>query len=616
MNCLGRYMLAWTVVGVTLATAACGDGSSARLIPLAIVTTSLPDGTIGSPYTQTVQATGGVALLTWSLASGALPHGLSLGTSSGYSVTISGTPDRVQASVAFSVQVQDAQGHSASNSYTVNIKSSPTIAMTQYGAVQGVVEGNILAYRGIPYAAPPVGELRWRRPQPPASWNGIRDASAFGNVCIQIDSNNQLVGNEDCLLLNIFIGQPAASQKLPVMVFIHGGGNSKGDTHQPQFDAPPLATHGAIVVTAEYRLGLLGYFANALLTAEDGVSSGNYNLQDQIAALAWVKQNIAVFGGDPAHVMVFGQSAGGSDVQSVITSPLANGLFSAAGIESSGILHGDLLTMSAIETLDQPVVAALSCDKAADVLACLRAVPAATIVANQGPYTNNDLMIDPRVLPVNPYDVLQQQGSPAPLMLGSNREEFATLGDDPNASLDATGYASAVHSRFDPFGAGVADQVLAFYPVTNYDSPAYALIAVDTDYYLTCGLRPIARVASGAGRPSVWRYFYTHRFENDSFWNAYRAFHSAELYFVFGNLPALTGSYAPSTAEIALADQMMGYWTRFAATGDPNGSGAVPWQPYDATTDPMMQLDDQQTAISGYETPQCDYFTTLYFPTP
>jgi para-nitrobenzyl esterase len=604
-----------TILSTLLLAANCGGGAGTPPPPsLEIATTSMPDGTIGSFYGRTVQATGGVAPFSWALTSGALPHGLALGTSSNNSVTISGTPDRVQASVAFTMQVKDSKGQSASQPYTVTIQSTPTIVVTQSGAVQGVLEGGLLVFRGIPYAAPPVGKLRWRPPQPRGDWPGISDASSFGNVCIQINSDNQLVGSEDCLVLNIFIGQPPQSQNLPVMVFFHGGGNIQGDTHQARFDAPPLATQGVIVVTAEYRLGLLGYFSNALLTAEDGLSSGNYNLLDQIAALTWVKQNITAFGGDPTHVMAFGQSSGSADVEALLTSPLAQGLFATVGMETGGIGHGELLTLSEIEALDQPIVSTLGCDSAADVLACLRAVPASTIVSNQAPFANNDLMIEPRVLPVNPFDVLQQHGSSVPLLIGSNREEFATLGDDPNAPLDTNGYAAAVHTRFDPFGAGVADKVLALYPVTDYDSPAYALIAVDTDYWVTCGYRQITRAATVASGPPVWRYIYTHRFENDSFWNAFRAFHGAELFFIFGNLQALTGGYIPTPVEAALADQMIGYWTRFAATGDPNGAGASPWPQYDPTTDPMLQLDDAPTAINGYHTPQCDYFSTLQSP--
>jgi para-nitrobenzyl esterase len=602
-------VLPWSILVLGLSmTAGCGGGSTPPQGP-SIVTTSLPDGTIGSSYSQTIQATGGVAPFTWSVSSGALPHSLALPGSAGNSVTISGTPDQVESSVAFTIQVADANGQFGKQPYTVNIKSTPTVAVTQSGAVRGVVEGDLLVFRGIPYAAPPVANLRWRPPQPPASWPGIKDASTFGNLCTQIDSGNQLVGNEDCLVLNVFVGQPAQVQKQPVMVFFHGGGNIRGDTHQAPFDTPSLATKGVIVVTAEYRVGLLGFFANSLLTAEDGVSSGNYGLLDQIAVLNWVQQNIAAFGGDTAHVMAFGQSAGSIDVQALLTSPLAKGLFSVAGMESNAGLHG-VLTLAQLESLDQPVVSSLGCGAAADALACLRAVPANTIVSMQSS-TPIHLAIETPALPVDPFDELQQHGSPVPLLIGSTREEAAGFGDDPNAPLDATGYANAVHAEFDSFGASVADKVLALYPAGAYDTPAYALIAVDSDFAIIFPTRNLARAAAGVNRPPVWRYLFTHTYENDASVAAFRAFHRAELFFVFGNLQTLNGGYTPTRAELTLADQLMDYWTRFAATGDPNGAGATLWPRYDPTTDAMLQLDDVQTVINGYHNSQCDYFSTL-----
>jgi len=223
---------------------------------LSITTASLPDGTIGSAYSQAIQASGGTAPFVWSVASGVLPDNVALTGSTG---TISGTPDRVQASVAFTIQVTDAKSQSAKQSYTVSIQSSPTVAVTQSGAVQGVVAGDLIAFRGIPYAAPPVGNLRWKAPQPPASWKGVRDASTFGKVCPQNNFNGQQVGNEDCLTLNIFVPATPPNSPQPVMVFIHGGGNYRGDAQSPPFDVPPLAAHGAIVVTAEYRVGILGF---------------------------------------------------------------------------------------------------------------------------------------------------------------------------------------------------------------------------------------------------------------------------------------------------------------------------------------------------------------------
>jgi para-nitrobenzyl esterase len=495
------------------------------------------------------------------------------------------------------------------------LSTSATLVCTQSGQVQGLIEGNLRVFRGIPYAAPPVGNLRWRPPAPPLAWSGIRDASMFGNMCPQMGSN-QMVGNEDCLVLNIFVAVTPSAAKQPVIVFFHGGGNTGGTSQLDTYDTPPLANHGVIVVTAEYRLGLLGFFANPVLTAEDGLSSGNYNLLDQIAALKWVQKNIAAFGGDPIRVMMYGASAGSADVQALLVSPPAQGLFSAAATDSGLLLHGNVLTLAAVEALDQPFVSSLGCDSAADVLACLRAVPAEAVVSNQDPYTGNTLVNEPRVIPVDPFDVLQQRGSAVPYLTGGTREEFSFLGDDPNAMLDANGYLAALHSRFDPYGATVAAQVMALYPATDYGSFAYALIAVDSDFNGSCLERDIARAATAANRPPVWRFLYTHQFENDAGLAAFKAFHGAELFFVLGNVqtaPAANG-YTPTAAELAFAEQMMGYWTRFAATGDPNGEGATPWPRYDPATDAMLQLDEVLTVINGYHNSKCDYFAALPQP--
>jgi para-nitrobenzyl esterase len=556
------------------------------------------------------------------VSAGSLPHGLSLGSSSSNAATISGTPDTVQTGVNFTIRVTDTQGQSAAQPFSVSIKSM--VAQTQSGAVQGVVEGNELVFRGIPYAAPPVGNLRWQPPKPPLKWTGTRDASPFGNVCPQLDGNNQPIGTEDCLFLNIFTSsQPTHGQQQPVMVFIHGGSNRQGNTHSPFLNAPPLATQGVIVVTIEYRLGMLGFFVNPLLTAEGGGSSGNYGVMDQIAALTWVQRNITAFGGDPAHVMVFGQSAGSYDVQVLLVSPLAQGLFSVAGMESGSLFHGQALTLAALEPLEAPLVSLLGCDKAADVLACLRAAPAANVVNNEsgipnipGGQVSRTLAIEPRVLPLDPFDALQQNGSPVPLLIGSTREEASggSASDDPTATppLDEAGYKAALHAEFDPLGGGVFNQVLSRYPETDYDAPVYALIAVDSDYQGICPDRNVGRAAVRADGPPVWRYLYTHRYENDPTLKTLRAFHTAELPFVFGSPQLILGGpYTPSAAELTFAGQMMGYWSRFAKTGDPNGAGATPWPHYDPATDAMLQLDEKQMVVDGYHNSQCDYLLTL-----
>jgi len=497
---------------------------------------------------------------------------------------------------------------------------SETIACTQSGALRGVIEGNIRAFRGIPFAAPPLGNLRWKPPAPPVAWQGVRDASQFGSVCTQINFNLELVGEEDCLFVNVFTSSPAPKSKQPVMVFFHGGGDEAGDTHQAPFDSPSLAAAGVVVVTAEYRLGVLGFLANPLLTAEGGGTSGQYAILDMVAALTWVKNNIAHFGGDPNQVMLFGQSAGSFNIQMMLAIAPAHGLFNVAGMESGAIPSINkapwLPTQPVADAASAPFVAAMGCANAAGVLACLRSVSADTMVnyAWNSPFIYGPGVGSP-FLPVDSFTYLQQHGSPVPLLIGTTREEYLGVSDNPNSPLDAAGYTAEIHTEFDKYGNSVADQVLSLYPVTGYDTPEYALDAVHSDYQITCEIRNTALAALGAQRPPVWRYLYTHRFENGSFLAPYRAFHTAELFFIFGNFSNIAGSeYFPSSAETDFSQAMMGYWTRFAATGDPNGVGATQWLPYDAANEHMLQLDETFAPIDGYHTPQCNYLSTLPQP--
>ena len=609
------------LLGLSLA-AGCGGGSSGPPAPLLSIPPSaaVSDGTTGAAYIQAIQAVGGAAPFNWSVYSGSLPHNLGLVSTTGNVVTISGTPDVVKAGVAFTIQVTDSSGQMARHDFTMDVRG--TVAQTQSGAVQGVVTGNLVAFRGIPYAAPPVGPLRWQPPQPPISWVGTRDASTFGNLCPQLTGSSPPFGSEDCLFLNIYLSsQPAHNQQQPVMVFIHGGSHTTGSTHHPQvINAPPLASQGLIVVTVEYRLGLLGFLAHPLLTVEGGGSSGNYGVRDEIAALAWVQQNIASFGGDPARVAVVGWSAGAADVQALLVSPPAQGMFFAAGMESDARGHGQVPTLAASEANDAPFVHAVGCDTAMDVLACLRAVPAAVVVSSLSAVPLfRSVAVEPGVLPVDPFDKLQADGSPVPLLIGSVSEEESGVSalEDPATTppLTAARYAAAVHAQFDPILPGAGNQVLSRYPVTDYVAPVYALIAADTDFWDIRIVRSVARAAAGANRPPVWGYIYTHRYENDPTLTVAGAFHGAELPFVFGS-PQLIfdGPYTPSVAEYAFTAQMMGYWSRFVKTGDPNAPGVYPWPRYDAATDAMLELDDTPAtlkAIDGYDNPQCDYFSTL-----
>jgi len=229
--------------------------------------------------------------------------------------------------------------------------STTTIVCTQSGQVQGSLEVNstvnppvnLRAFRGIPFAAPPVGNLRWSPPAAPASWQGVRSAVSFGNRCPQTDFNGGVMGDEDCLTLNVYTSNPPPASPQPVMVFFHGGGWILGSAQDAPYNpVPPLAGQGVVLVTAQYRLGLLGFYASQALTTEGGGSSGNYGIRDHIAALQWVRDNIAAFGGDPSRVTIFGQSAGSGEVEVLLASPLAHGLFARAAMESGVIPAGIL----------------------------------------------------------------------------------------------------------------------------------------------------------------------------------------------------------------------------------------------------------------------------------
>jgi para-nitrobenzyl esterase len=207
--------------------------------------------------------------------------------------------------------------------------------------------------------------------------------------------------------------------------------------------------------------------------------------------------------------------------------------------------------------------------------------------------------------------VLERNGSLVPLLIGSNREETSSS-DDPSILLDVEAYREEIHAEFDPFGPGVANRVLDLYPVSSYDTPKYALIAVHSDFYITGEVRALARAAAIGHVQPVWRYLFTHRFENDSDLNAMRAFHTAELFFVFGNLGNILGTqYTPTQNEIDLSDRIMTYWTQFAAYGNPNGLGPVEWRRYPGESETIFQLDEPPGVLMGYHIRQCSFLSTL-----
>jgi para-nitrobenzyl esterase len=490
------------------------------------------------------------------------------------------------------------------------------VVLTERGPVGGVQAGATWAYRGIPYAAPPVGDLRFRPPADHACWKDTLPAHDYGAKCLQLDANDAVVGSEDCLTVNVWApasATPAAPK--PVLFFIHGGGNVQGSASEEvvpgtyTYDGQALAeARGVVVVTIQYRVQAAGWLTLPELAAESAhQASGNYGTLDQIFALGWVQRNIQAFGGDPAHVLLFGESAGAEDTCAVLSSPLAKGLFSAALMESGGC---GAMTRAQAEAFGATVAQAAGCQGNADVPACLRAlspealvkaVPASPDIAGKQP--SYQPHVDGWALPLVPLDALSAGShNHVPFVVGSNRDE---TGKSVGALTDAS-YQAAVLKLAGGIQA-IADQILAEYPISAYASPRAAYVALTSDAKFICSARTIARAAVKGQTEPVYRYFFTHTLENGSASSkAFGAFHGEELLFVFAKLSA--GGYQASAGETGLSQAMGGYWSRLAAGGDPNGEGAVAWPRYDAPKDSYLGLDDTIAAGEGVRTAQCDFW--------
>ncbi|MFO0551742.1 MAG: carboxylesterase family protein [Polyangiaceae bacterium] len=498
---------------------------------------------------------------------------------------------------------------------------SATVAITDRGAVEGVDEGAVVAFLGIPYAAPPIGELRWRLPVEHACFDGTLDATAPKPSCPQLTQEGIYEGDEDCLTLNVFRPRDDGAPR-PVLFYIHGGGNIAGSATQTLFgdqlifDGKHLAeTQDAVVVTIEYRLGALGFLSQAALDAEspDGVS-GNYAVADQLAALAWVQRNIAAFGGDPSRVLVFGESAGAVDTCTLIASPLSKGLFQAALMESGGCHQS---TAAEARTWMDKAVDDSVCGADPDPIACLRALPAdqlveelpgslgvfGLVVTSAGRYGP---VVDDHFLPLSP-DVALASGAfePVPIVIGSNAEELAAA-ITVTVNTEAE-YEAAVNTAMAPFGAQAASEALAMYPASAYATPQDALVALLSDQRFVCPTRYYARTASGHGAP-IRRYFFSRRATTPN--GTKPAQHGIELLYVFGTLNDIPG-FTPATEDVSLSDAMMGYWASFARTGSPIAEGQPAWPVYDPTLDNTLVLDAPISVEDGIRTTECDFWESL-----
>lgn len=484
---------------------------------------------------------------------------------------------------------------------------APLIVQTTGGLVQGVIEGDVRAFRGLPYAAPPVGELRWRAPRPPAPWSGVREASSFAPFCdVRVAPGDEVPFSEDCLYVNLYTPASLPNTPLPVIVVMHGAGDSALSANGIHPTPPPrLATRGAVVVMVDWRSQtILSTFDHPALAAEhDG--AGNFGVLDLIAALEWVRDNAEAFGGDPARVMLHANNYG----IALQATPLARGLFSAAAVEAGGRIVTRLPATA--EAIGEEFADASGCSGAPDPLACLRALTPEELMAVPVPPRRWGVVQDGRVFTAPIYDAIAASGT-VPLLVGSGRDEasasgvFSNYDQDPFTEED---YVNALHEQYDSIG-DVVDSIVALYPAADYPSPVAALLAVDTDALVTCNMRRVALAAADGGERRVWRWLMTHRFENDPVLALLGAYHKQMAHFVLGDFANIFGiAYTPSAAEEELTRRIQDTWIHFAATGDPNGGPlGHQWPRYRAGDERMLVIDTATSTIEGFHVPQCEFW--------
>ncbi len=482
---------------------------------------------------------------------------------------------------------------------------------------------DVRVFKGIPYAAPPVGDLRWKPPQPAAKWDGVRAADQFGNSCMQGGAGGGRgrggapkggatkggapkggapkgdappaargpagpPNNEDCLYLNVWTAAKSASERRPVMVWLHPGGYTSGSGSAPGTDGENLAMKGAVLVTINYRLGIFGFFSHPELTAESPHhASGNYAFLDQQAALAWVQRNIAAFGGDPRRVLVFGDSAGSTSIGNLVASPLSKGLFQRALGESGAWLG---LGIAAVPKLaDAEKGGAQTAQRlGANTLADLRAKPAAEVLAAGG---RSGPVIDGWFLPDDPANIYAQgKQNDVPLLLGSNKDE-ATFFQGPTTAAMFTQQSKMRYGD-------LADMFFKLYPAASDEEATRSSFAAFRDQ-LGFVMRNWAASQVKTGKSKAYVYYFTHEPpiaggnpppSDVVTVRQQGATHGAEAAYVFENL----GAGRPWTDEDRkLSDTISSYWVNFAANGDPNGKGLPAWPNFDSKKNLRLVIGDK-----------------------
>ena len=514
----------------------------------------------------------------------------------------------------------DALGQGSPKQAIEPLAAGPVVS-TDKGQVKGTLDPILGTpmFRGIPYAAPPTGALRWKPPAEVTAWTGVREADRFGSRCPQVDDDiwtKPTPSSEDCLFLNVWT--PAADGgRRPVMFYIHGGGFLAGDSGDmglgPLLNGAHLAAHrDVVVVTINYRLGALGFLVHPSLDAENGGRSGNYGLLDMIAALKWVQANITNFGGDPRKVMIFGHSAGATATCSVLVSPLARGLFSSAAIQS-----GWCGAATAQERREAGVKVAekLGCRGNAATASCLRGLTPQDLLKEVGAFdrsyyifapwqTSHTLTagstVDGFVLPDVPLKMLEAgTHNHVPLIVGSTHDEFQFFIADLGRIITCHDHVEYIRKQFQ----SDANKVLLQYPCP-FGLPRDASVQAGGDFYFTCPMHRAGRAASVTQTEPVYQYLFSYPVNSITL---IKASHLSDIPYVFG-------TFFEAATPAAWYTHMQLYWTKFAETGDPNGPGLVTWSRYDRARDNYLNFGLRISEETNLKNGLCDFWDT--WPTP
>jgi para-nitrobenzyl esterase len=471
---------------------------------------------------------------------------------------------------------------------------------TPSGVLRGAEQDGMRSFLGVPYARPPTGERRWRAPQPLPAWTGTRDALKFGAQCMQGRARESVAMSEDCLFLNVWVPAKPASRHLPVLVWVHGGAFVVGSAGQPLYDGASLARRGLMVVTLNYRLGKFGFFAHPALTQENPQGPlGNYGLLDVLAALKWVQANIKSLGGDPRKVTLAGQSAGGTAVYDLMSSPLSAGLFSKAIIES-GVFSTPAASFETAERAG--AAAALTWDSSATDAAALRRLSAAQVQGDAPALGGNfGPMIDGKLLTQDVATAFDEgQDVQVPLLIGSNNYEAGFFG---NA---AKGLAQRL--------ASVWPKVTAVFDGYGTNRTDLTELQLATDMLITAPTRTAARAAASHGSPTfLYSYSYVRPARRAQ---VPGASHVDEVYALFGHMDLMPGGTAEAPDSLPVVAALQERWARFVITGNP-ASKTEPWPALDLENPQLLEFSNSGEFVrSNFESQRLDLAAAIPRPAP